>query len=342
MRRFQSAVIALQTAAIVGLLWLHFGKREEPAPAKTEVPSPETAAEPVQAPRPKPADAPETQKRGESDAEQRAREYQEARSSETADLETTQFESLLESARNLFAQGGLDALLWAPFPHDQKGQGNDEDLRRLVALFASETDPARLWALAQRIRFHLTDPRGSIWTIDQNAFDAFSTCAREAEDPVKRQIALSACGATGWGDDLKTDRFLHDPDARVQATAGPMLGRPRGVSESEAAPIADRFRELLRSPDEHVRASAAMGFTGWAYREDDVEALITAAKTDTSMNVRRSALYGLGMSGSERARRTLKEIVADTSYPEDLRSRAATELSRTGIVPDGAPLHEVE
>jgi hypothetical protein len=348
MNRIAALVIALQSAVIAGLLWLQFRPPPEPAPRPAEAvaPVPEPLPTPPRRPEP-PDDDPRGIPAGpqplESQAERRAREYREERSQQAADAERKQFGALLDAARALLASGGLDALLWESYPHWQNGEGNDEDLRRLVSEFATETDPARLWALAQRIRFHMTDPRGSIWIVDEEAVKGFMKWASEAEDPVKRQIALSAVGATGWGrDQFKRDRFLNDPDARVQATAGAMLGLPRGVSEKDAAPLADRFRELLRSPDERVRAAAATGFSGWAFREEDVDALIAAAKTDTSMRVRENSLYGLGMSGSERARRTLKEIVADATYPESFRSRAATELARTGVVPDGAPLHEVE
>lgn len=322
MRRLEHFAIALLLAALVALSYVHF---RAPRPAVNAPPAAEVVAElpapPVPRP-PEPAD-PEPP-REESAADRQAREYQELTWALDRAGEQGELNRLLDFAKKTLQDGGVSALLWAPCP-PQTGSGNDEDLRRLVAEFGKETDPALLWALAQRIRFHLTYPRGRIWTIDEQAYAAFKKWGVEAEDPLKRGFAL---GAAGWGNEteLMRDRLLNDPDARVRATAARMMPPPKGVSEDDARPVADRFRELLGSTDDGIRASAASGFGAWAFRAEDVEALVRAAKDDSSESVRLSATRSLGANGSDLARRTLREIAGNPSESQAVRDAAGEQL----------------
>ncbi len=328
MRRLEHAVIAFLLAALVALSYVHF---RAPRPAVNAPPAAEPVAErpappPPAAPGTAPSPEPEPA-REESAAERQAREYQELRWNLDRAEEGGQLEALFDLAKKVVRDDGVGGLFWAPCPA-QAGSGNDEDLRRLVGEFGKETDPARLWALAQRIRFHLTDPRSRIWTIDAEAYAAFEKWARDAEDPYKRGFALGSAGATGWGDEaaLNRDRLLNDPDVRVRATAAGLLPAPKGVGEAEARPVADRFRELLGSTDPGIRASAARGFGAWAYRSEDVEALVRAAREDSSESVRLSATRSLGANGSDLARRTLREIAENPSESQAVRDAAGEQL----------------
>lgn len=331
MRRLEHLTIAVLLAAVAGLSFVHF-RVPRPAPlappmaeAKPAAPAPAVASEPESA---KPPEPPE-----ESAAERIARDDQAKRWALAAAEEGSQFNALLDRAKEILAAGGLDALFNAEFPK-QSGNGNDEDLRRLVEAFAAETDPARLWALAQRIRFHLTDPRGRIWTVDSDAYAAFEKWAREGDDPVKRGVALGAAGATGWGDEaaLLRDRLLHDPDVRVQATAAGLLPAPKGVSAADAAPVADRFRELLASSDPAIRAQAAKGFGPWAFRDENAGALIAAAERDSSESVRAAATRSLAGCRSDRAREALSGLAADPSQPQAVRDAASEGLLQGGVI----------
>lgn len=322
MRRFEHAVIAFLLAALAALSYVHF---RAPRPAVNAPPAAGAVAERPAPPVPRPPEPAEPEPpREESPAERQAREYQELRWALDRAGEQGELNRLLDFAKKTLQDGGVSALLLAPCP-PQTGSGNDEDLRRLVAEFGRETDPALLWALAQRIRFHLTFPRGRLWTIDEQAYAAFKKWGVEAEDPLKRGFAL---GAAAWGSEseLMRDRLLNDPDARVRATAARMLPPPKGVSEDEARPVADRFRELLGSTDDGIRASAASGFGAWAFRSEDVEALVRAATDDSSESVRLSATRSLGANGFDLARRTLREIAESPSESEAVRGAARDQL----------------
>lgn len=332
MRQIEHAVIVILFSAVVALSWLIVRHRcEEGEAAVAGAPgSPEAAPAPgvepageVRAPEPAPA-------------ESRARAHQEERTREIREGEQSEFDRLLDVARGLLQSGGVEALLWAPFP-EQAGSGNDEDLRRLVEMFGAETDPARLWAIAQRIRFHLTDPRGRLWTVDQDAVRAFERFAVEDADPLKRQVALGSSGPTGWGggEALVRGRMMGDPDARVRATAAGLMRPPQGVSEADAQPVADRFREMLSDADPNVRAAAARGFGGWAYRDDDVEALARAARTDASEAVRLNATQSLAAAGTDAGRRALVEISNDPAQSGGVRAAAVAGLKGAGVVPSG-------
>ncbi len=325
MRRIEHAVIAFLLAALAALSYVHF---RAPRPAVNAPPAAEAVAELPALPAPRPSEpaapAEPEPPREESPAERQAREYQELTWALDRAGEQGELNRLLDAAKKTLQDGGVSALLWAPCP-PQTGSGNDEDLRRLVAEFGKETDPALLWALAQRIRFHLTAPRGTLWTIDEEAYVAFKKWGVESEDPLKRGFAL---GAAGWGSEaeLMRDRLLNDPDARVRATAARMMPPPKGVSEDDARPVADRFRELLGSTDDGIRASAASGFGAWAFRAEDVEALVRAAKDDSSESVRLSATRSLGANGSDLARRTLREIAGNTAESQAVREAAGEQL----------------
>ncbi len=336
MRRIEHGVIAVLAAALAALSWVHWfrggpvGEGPPGVAPKAEEAREETVAggappsEPVgKAGMPAPATL------GESEDERRARVYAEERRAEVAGAEQARFDALLDQARALIASGGLDALLWAPFPL-QTGSGNDRDLMRLVAEFEGETDPARLWALAQRIRFHLTDPRGTLWTTDPAATVAMERMTREDADPLKRALAL---GSGGGG--VARNRLLHDLDARVQAKAAGILPAPSGVKEGDAGPVADRYRELLGNPDAQVRTEAARGFGRWAFRDADVDALIEIARTDPSPGVRAAAAQSLGAGSSDRARKALSAIAADPTQPESVRAAARGQLEGAGVLPEG-------
>jgi len=183
-----------------------------------------------------------------------------------------------------------------------------------------------------------------MWTIDQEAYRAFERQAVEATDPVKRQIALGSVGATGWGDAeaLARGRMMDDPDARVRATAAGLMRPPKGVSEADARPVADRFREMLRDADANVRAAAARGFSGWAYRAEDVEALSGVARNDPSETVRLNATRSLSAMSSEAARRALGGLANDASQPAEVREAARAGLKDAGVVPEEIRVVQVE
>jgi hypothetical protein len=332
MRRLEHLALAVLLAAVAVLSWRQFRPVTSAAPEEASVAARPAPGPPRAAAAPEP-DAPEPPPREETDAERAAREVQVNRRALAAAEEGAQLDALLDRAKQLLSADGLDALFAAEFPR-QSGHGNDDDLRRLVAEFAKETDPARLWALAQRIRFHLTDPRGRIWTVDQLAYAAFETWAKEGDDAVKRGVALGAAGATGWGDEdeLLRDRLLHDPDVRVRATAAGLLRPPKGVNAADAAPVADRFRELLGSSDPAIRAQAARGFGPWAFREADVEALVSAAQRDSSDGVRTAAARSLAACRSDRARTALAGLAADPAQPQAVRDAAAEGLRQGGVI----------
>lgn len=336
MRRLEHVAIALLSAALLALLIVHFrsrreGPREPAATAVNSVPVTPRIPSAVSPPAEAEAGLPEPL----TDAEARAKAWQEKRAREERDEERAQFEALLDRARELTKAGGLDGLLWGDSP-EQRGDGNDEDLRRLVAEFERETDPERLWALAQRIRFHLTDPRSRIWTVDQDAFERFARQATDASDPVKRQIALGVSAGTGWGDRAAAcrDRLLKDPDVRVRAKAAELMPPPKGASASEARPVAERFRELLLDGSSGVRAAAAGGFGGWAYREEDADALAEVARSDPSEAVRLGAARSLAASAAPGARDRLRDLAGDASLPSAVRDAARAGLSG-GVVPEG-------
>lgn len=332
MRQIEHAVIVILFSAVVALSWLIVRHRcEEGEAAVAEVPG-----FPKAAPAPSGGGAGGVPEADPVPVESRARAYQEVRAREVRDSEQREFDRLLEVARSLLQSGGVDELLWAPFP-GQAGSGNDEDLRRLVEMFGAETDPARLWAIAQRIRFHLTAPRGRLWTVDQEAVRAFERFAVEDADPLKRQVALGAFGSTGWGgvEELVRGRMMGDPDARVRATAAGLMRPPQGVSEADARPVADRFREMLADADPNVRAAAARGFGGWAYREEDVDALSRAARTDASEAVRLNAAGSLSAAGTDAARRALADLANDPAQPAAVRDAARAGLKAAGVVPSG-------
>jgi len=342
-RRFEHAVIAILLAALAALSYVHFLSRRPagnapPADSLTEAKSP--AAPPPDSVR-QPGDAAHdvaipASSRQESEDERRAREFAGTRLKTAAAEESGELDRLVELAKTYLAAGGADALFWALFPK-QEGNGNDEDLRRLVTEYAKETDPARLWALAQRIRFHLSDPRGRIWTVDSDAYREFEKWASADGDPFKRGFALGSAGATGWGDvaGLARRQLLEDPDERIRATAAGLLPPPNGVSPNEAGPIADRYRDLLESNDEYVRASAAKGYGPWAFREDDLERLSRTAANDRSDRVREIATRSLAGNGSDRAKKALRDLAADISQPQVVRFAALEGLKSLGIVPEG-------
>ncbi|KAF0244515.1 MAG: hypothetical protein FD180_2476 [Planctomycetota bacterium] len=343
MRRFEHAVIALLLAALAALSYVHFLSRipavNTPAAGTRSEALPPSVSPPVSGRQPADAahdGANPASPRQESDDERRAREYAGTRLKMAELEESQQFDRLVDLAKSHLAAGGADALFWALFPK-QEGSGNDEDLRRLVAEYAKETDPARLWALAQRIRFHLTDPRGRIWTVDSDAFREFEKWASAEGDPYKRGFALGSAGATGWGDEsaVTRGRLLNDPDERIRATAAVLLPAPNGVSADEARPVADRYRELLESRDENVRASAAGSFGPWAFREEDVEALVRAAGSDSSDAVRANATRALAANGSDKAKQALADLVKDLSQPQVVRDAARQGLKGAGVVPEG-------
>ncbi|MCE9583215.1 MAG: HEAT repeat domain-containing protein, partial [Planctomycetes bacterium] len=266
--------------------------------------------------------------RPESANEQRAREVAAQQHALAGAAESGQFDKLLDLAKQILADGGAEALLWAPCPQ-QTGSGNDEDLRRLVAEYGKETDPARLWALAQRIHHHLTYPRGTIWTVDLEACETFAKWATEGEDPLKRGFALAASGTNA------RNPLLFDPDFRVRGTAAGLLPAPKGISASDAAPVADSYRELLNSTDPNIRAAAAKGFGPWAFRPEDVDALIHAAQSDSSELVRANAARSLATNGSDRAKEALTAIAKDLAQPDAVREAARIGMRESGIVPEG-------
>jgi hypothetical protein len=339
MKRAEHFVIALLAAALAALSYLHFrphgaeSARVPDSPAPPPGVAPEVRSEEDALPMRPGAASPLEDSAAPRDAEARAKAYQEKRAREAREREQGELDRLLEFARRLLAEGGVEALLWAE-ALDQNGEGNDEDLRRLIAQFAKETDPAALWALAQRIRFHLTDPRGRLWTVDQEAYREFETWAREEPDAFKRGFALGSAGSTGWGKEgaWLRDRMLNDPDARLRGRAAGLLPPAKNLPESEARPVADRYRELLDDRDERVRESAARGYGGWAYRESDAERLIEAARRDSSEGVRAAAAAALGSCVFDTARKALAEIAADPAQPAGVRAAAEMALAG-GVVP---------
>ena len=124
------------------------------------------------------------------------------------------------------------------------------------------------------------------------------------------------------------------PDLRrlAERTTAPREARKRAIhwmgmlgDRSLVAPL-----QRLAQADDDDDGIAEAALFALAHLADDagIPTLVELARSDRSIELRRKAVFWLGMSGSEKGRGEVRDIAADERQPETLRAHAAFSLAQ--------------
>jgi hypothetical protein len=202
-------------------------------------------------------------------------------------------------------------------------------LAQAIARFRSETDPARLSALALVLGL-VRDP----------AVEAIAMDLARAGDREHRLAALEILDAfeTLAAIPVASEILAREDDPALLRAALHALPEPAGVAADVAAVVDRELVRLARdAADPETRRRAVERLGAWAFSPEDEVAIVDALGRDPDPGVRAAAAFALGgRRGGPAVVRALAEALARRDEDRDVRENAWQALRRAGPLPPEA------